>query len=166
MSRDAAIAAAEQHFTSGAYKRDLARRVAIPTESQNPERAADLKRYLDAEMVPSMQQLGFACEVLTHAKSRGPFLYGERIEDKSLPTVLGCLAAVFVLANVLTIPVVAGDRAAALSPGQMSVPSLVVAMVATQVAIKLGAKGRGQLVIDFADLDALDGVIARLRGSA
>ena len=35
MSRDAAIAAAEQHFTSaGAYKADLARRVAIPTESQ------------------------------------------------------------------------------------------------------------------------------------
>jgi hypothetical protein len=42
MSRDAAIAIAEKHFTSGAYKADLARRVAIPTESQNPERAADL----------------------------------------------------------------------------------------------------------------------------
>ena len=51
MSRDAAIAAAEQHFTSGAYKADLARRVAIPTESQNPDRTADLKRYIDAEMV-------------------------------------------------------------------------------------------------------------------
>ena len=89
MSRDAAIAAAEKHFTSGAYKADLARRVAIPTESQNPERAADLKRYLDAEMVPALEQLGFACEVLTQAKARGPFLYGERIEDKSLPTVLG-----------------------------------------------------------------------------
>jgi ParB family chromosome partitioning protein len=36
--------------------------------------------------------------------------------------------------------------------------------LATTVAIKLGAKNRGQLVIDFADLDALDGVIARLRG--
>ncbi|HEX8955624.1 MAG TPA: ParB/RepB/Spo0J family partition protein [Burkholderiaceae bacterium] len=35
--------------------------------------------------------------------------------------------------------------------------------LATTVAIKLGAKDRGQLVIDFADLDALDGVIARLR---
>jgi acetylornithine deacetylase/succinyl-diaminopimelate desuccinylase-like protein len=89
MSRDAAIAAAEEHFTSGAYKADLARRVAIPTESQNPERAADLKRYLDAEMVPALEKLGFSCEVLTQAKSRGPFLYGERIEDASLPTVLG-----------------------------------------------------------------------------
>jgi ParB family transcriptional regulator, chromosome partitioning protein len=36
--------------------------------------------------------------------------------------------------------------------------------LATQVVIKLGAKNRGQLIIDFADLDALDGVIARLRG--
>ena len=35
--------------------------------------------------------------------------------------------------------------------------------LATTVAIKLGAKNRGQLVIDFADLDALDGIIARLR---
>jgi ParB family chromosome partitioning protein len=35
--------------------------------------------------------------------------------------------------------------------------------LATQVVIKLGAKNRGQLIIDFADLDTLDGVIARLR---
>jgi ParB family chromosome partitioning protein len=37
-------------------------------------------------------------------------------------------------------------------------------LLATQVSIKLGAKNKGQLVIDFASLDALDGVIARLRG--
>jgi ParB family transcriptional regulator, chromosome partitioning protein len=35
--------------------------------------------------------------------------------------------------------------------------------LATQVTIKLGARNKGQLVIDFADLDALDGVIAKLR---
>ena len=35
--------------------------------------------------------------------------------------------------------------------------------LATQVAIKLNAKNRGQLIIDFADLDMLDGVIAKLR---
>ena len=35
--------------------------------------------------------------------------------------------------------------------------------LATQVSIKMGAKNRGQLLIDFADLDALDGIIARLR---
>jgi len=35
--------------------------------------------------------------------------------------------------------------------------------LATQVAIKLGAKNKGQLVIEFAGLDALDGIIAKLR---
>jgi ParB family chromosome partitioning protein len=35
--------------------------------------------------------------------------------------------------------------------------------LATQVAIKVSARNKGKLVIDFADLDALDGVIARLR---
>ena len=36
-------------------------------------------------------------------------------------------------------------------------------VLATQVAIKVSARNKGQLVIDFANLDALDGVIARLR---
>jgi ParB family chromosome partitioning protein len=35
--------------------------------------------------------------------------------------------------------------------------------LATSVVFKMGAKGRGQMIIDFADLDILDGVIARLR---
>jgi ParB family chromosome partitioning protein len=39
-------------------------------------------------------------------------------------------------------------------------------ILATQVSIKTGAKNRGQLIINFSDLDALDGVIARLRGEA
>ena len=39
-------------------------------------------------------------------------------------------------------------------------------ILATEVSIKTGAKNRGQLIINFADLDALDGVITRLRGEA
>jgi ParB family chromosome partitioning protein len=35
--------------------------------------------------------------------------------------------------------------------------------LATQVSIRLGAKNKGQLVIDFANLDALDDLIAKLR---
>jgi ParB family chromosome partitioning protein len=35
--------------------------------------------------------------------------------------------------------------------------------LATPVAFKMGARGRGQMVIDFADLDVLDGLLARLR---
>lgn len=36
--------------------------------------------------------------------------------------------------------------------------------LATPVVFKMGPKGRGQMIIDFADLDILDGVLARLRG--
>ena len=42
MSRDAAIARAKDYFDSGAFREDLARRVALKTESQNPERTAVL----------------------------------------------------------------------------------------------------------------------------
>jgi ParB family chromosome partitioning protein len=35
--------------------------------------------------------------------------------------------------------------------------------LATPVLFKMGVKGRGQMIIDFADLDILDGVLARLR---
>jgi len=36
-------------------------------------------------------------------------------------------------------------------------------LLATRVAIKMGNKKKGQVLIDFADLDALDGIIAKLR---
>jgi len=39
-------------------------------------------------------------------------------------------------------------------------------LLVTQVNIKTGARNKGQLIIQFNDLDALDGVIARLRGDA
>ncbi|MEA2789507.1 MAG: hypothetical protein QOG73_1913, partial [Acetobacteraceae bacterium] len=75
MSREAAIASAEAYFDCGAFKADLARRVAIPTESQNPERAAELKRYIETEMRPALEAMGFVCRVLTQGNARGPFLY-------------------------------------------------------------------------------------------
>lgn len=37
-------------------------------------------------------------------------------------------------------------------------------LLTTVVSIKTGAKNKGQLIINFSDLDMLDGVIARLRG--
>ncbi len=36
-------------------------------------------------------------------------------------------------------------------------------LLATQVQLKMGAKGSGQVVIDFASLDALDGILTKLR---
>ena len=65
MSRPGAIARAEHHFDTGGFRADLARRVAIPTESQNPDRAAELARYIDAEMQPALEALGFCCRAST-----------------------------------------------------------------------------------------------------
>jgi acetylornithine deacetylase/succinyl-diaminopimelate desuccinylase-like protein len=88
MNRDAAIAHVLGYFDTGAFKTDLARRVAMPTESQE-QRGDQLARYVEAELQPALTSLGFACRVLTHAKARGPFLYAERMEDETRPTVLG-----------------------------------------------------------------------------
>jgi ParB family chromosome partitioning protein len=37
-------------------------------------------------------------------------------------------------------------------------------LLATQVSLKLGSKGKGQIIIDYASLDALDGIINKIRG--
>jgi acetylornithine deacetylase/succinyl-diaminopimelate desuccinylase-like protein len=89
MSREQAIAHAERYFDDGGFFADLARRVAIPTESQNPERGAELRRYLAEEMQPSFEKLGFRCTVLPNPSAGyGPFMVAERIEDPALVTVL------------------------------------------------------------------------------
>src|SRR3954471_24245693 len=89
MSRAAAISRAEAYLDSGAFKSDLARRVAIPTESQNPQRREELARYLSSEIAPALEKLGFTCRTLFHQLAKGPFLYAERIESSDLPTILG-----------------------------------------------------------------------------
>jgi acetylornithine deacetylase/succinyl-diaminopimelate desuccinylase-like protein len=89
MTREAAIAEAERYFDEGRFRADLARRVAIPTESQNPDRAPELARYLADEMTPSFEALGFTCRKLEHPRAKGPFLLAERIEDPAATTVFG-----------------------------------------------------------------------------
>ncbi|MDB5511079.1 MAG: hypothetical protein JWR08_562 [Enterovirga sp.] len=89
MTRDAAIARAYEHFDTGAFRADLARRVAIPTESQNPARAPELVRYLEEEMRPELERMGFAVRLIEEPNAKGPFLFAERIEDPGLPTVFG-----------------------------------------------------------------------------
>lgn len=89
MTRAQAIAHAQDYFDTGAFKRDLARLIAMPTESQNPDRAPVLVDYLDSEMRPLFESLGFECRILTHPKAKGPFLFAQRIEDENLPTIFG-----------------------------------------------------------------------------
>ena len=88
-TREAALAAAATTFDSGRFREILARRIAIPTESQRADSGPELARYLDDEMRPAFEGLGFTCTTLTHPKAKAPFLFAERIEDPALPTVLG-----------------------------------------------------------------------------
>src|SRR5438552_5246775 len=89
MTRSAAIAAAEKYFDSGAFLADLGRRVAIPTESQNPDRQPDLERYLESEMSESLARLGMTSRIFPNPRGKGgPFLVAELIEDPKRRTVL------------------------------------------------------------------------------
>ncbi|MBG9387402.1 M20 family metallopeptidase [Caenimonas aquaedulcis] len=89
MTRSDAIADSQRQFDSGAFRDMLARRIAVPTESQNPERAGALASYLQQEIQPAFDAMGFTCSTLTHPKARAPFLFAERIENPALPTVFG-----------------------------------------------------------------------------
>ena len=90
MSRDAAIAKAMAFFDDGKLLEVLGRRVAIPTESQNPERLPDCYRYLTDEIGPSFEAMGHSCRILDNpVTGKGPVLAAERMENPALPTVLG-----------------------------------------------------------------------------
>ncbi len=88
-NRASAIHEAQQYFDSGRFRQTLARRIAMPTESQNPERAAALRAYLEDEIRPAFEAMGFSCLTLEHPKAAAPFLLAERFESAQLPTVLG-----------------------------------------------------------------------------
>jgi acetylornithine deacetylase/succinyl-diaminopimelate desuccinylase-like protein len=89
MSRSEALSRAKLVFDSGQFRDVLARRIAMPTESQNPDRAPCLVDYLNQEMRPAFERLGFRCTTLSHPRSAAPFLLAERLEGEHLPTILG-----------------------------------------------------------------------------
>ena len=89
MTREAAVGLAQAHFDSGAFLADLARRVAIRTESQKPESGPALQSYLADEWMPSLQALGFEGEIHANPVAPyGPLLVASRMESPHLPTVL------------------------------------------------------------------------------
>jgi len=89
MSRAAAIAAAERYFDKGGFIADLARRVAIPTESQVEGSLPVLNAYLSDEIAPSLARLGFTSQVIDNPVRGGPMLIAERREAGAATTVFG-----------------------------------------------------------------------------
>ncbi len=89
-TRKKVIERALADYDDGHYMEELRRRVAIPTESQNPERLPDLYRYLHEEIGPTFEDMGYEWRVFDNPfEGQGPVLLAERIEGPDLPTVLG-----------------------------------------------------------------------------
>src|ERR1043166_1211916 len=89
MTREAAISRITRHFDEGEFIATLARRVAIPTESQEPHGMPHLDRYLREEIGPAFAAMGYQVEIFDNpVEGTGPLLVAARIEDEKLPTVL------------------------------------------------------------------------------
>lgn len=82
-----AIARAHTSFDSGEFRDILARRIAMRTESQDPDCGAILRKYLEHEIGPSFEAMGFSWRILERPEAKAPFLLAERIEASDATTV-------------------------------------------------------------------------------
>ena len=91
MTRQNAIDAALAHFDDPeGFFEDLKARVACKTESQNAARLPDCYAYLEEQMRPAFEDLGYACRVYDNPfEGCGPVLLATRHEGDGLPTILG-----------------------------------------------------------------------------
>ena len=60
-TRSAAIAAAERHFDSGAFRDALAALIAHPSPSQTPDSMPGLRTYLESAIAVPLTGIGFDC---------------------------------------------------------------------------------------------------------
>ena len=87
--RSEAIEVAVGRLHDGSFLADLSRRVAIRSESQHPARPIDLRAYLDDEIGPSLEALGFSVTVVENPLAgRAPLLVAQRLENAEAMTVL------------------------------------------------------------------------------
>jgi acetylornithine deacetylase/succinyl-diaminopimelate desuccinylase-like protein len=88
MTRDDAVASAKGLISSGEFLKELDRRVAYKTESQNAGRADALRAYLVDEMVPAFAALDFTSKIVESPSGKSPFLIADYRESATAPTVL------------------------------------------------------------------------------
>jgi acetylornithine deacetylase/succinyl-diaminopimelate desuccinylase-like protein len=87
--RGEAVAAARALADDGRFEAELARLVAVPTESQEPRGTPHLARYLDTEMAPRLASAGFRTRIRDNpVAGAGPVLLATREEGEGLPRVL------------------------------------------------------------------------------
>ena len=89
MTRDAAQDWIAAYFTDGRFEADLARRVAVPTESQVPEGLPHTYDYLNHEMAPAFEAMGFTWEIFDNPlEGVGPVMLATR-DEGAATTILG-----------------------------------------------------------------------------
>ena len=91
MNRTDAINRALDYYdrTDGGYFEALGELCAIPTESQNPARMAEMRQYLKAAIVPRLAALGYDAKIYENpVAGAGPVLLATRVEEAGLPTYL------------------------------------------------------------------------------
>src|SRR6202044_1160408 len=88
MTRADAITRAHTMLRSGEFLKQLDRRVAYQTESQNPEQRDALRAYLTDDLQPAFSALDFSCRLIESPTGKGPYLLAEYKESASAPTVL------------------------------------------------------------------------------
>ena len=66
VSRQSALNRIETYLQNGAFLDELGRMVAVETESQEPAKRAELLRYLDEVIAPTLAEIGF------NTRIRGP----------------------------------------------------------------------------------------------
>lgn len=89
MTRQYALNTAKAYFDSGEFYHQLAPRIAIRSESQEPNRLEELHRYLTEQIIPDIEQLGFTWEIVDNPVAGfGPFLLAERLEPEATFSVL------------------------------------------------------------------------------
>ncbi|MCJ8509316.1 M20 family metallopeptidase [Rhizobium lemnae] len=82
---DTAHSIAEGH----AFFDTLSRLIARRSVSQSEGQVENLYAYLQQDMLPFLEPMGFDCRILDNPTgSGGPFLIAERIEDEKRPTIL------------------------------------------------------------------------------
>ncbi len=88
-SRDGALARALTGFDTGGFRDRLAALVAIPSTSQDPAHAGDVRRYLTDAIQPWLRRMGFTAEIHPNPEPGfGPILFAERLEGPDRPTIL------------------------------------------------------------------------------
>jgi acetylornithine deacetylase/succinyl-diaminopimelate desuccinylase-like protein len=87
--RAGAIAAVTREFDEGHFRDELARRVAMRTESQKPDSLGVLYQYLEARIRPQLEAMGFEIRIHDNPEAgKPPFLLAQRIEPGAACTVL------------------------------------------------------------------------------